>query len=218
MAEEFPHSTIPSRISLPNNEKILCLSSAILPRGAAWMESVSSDPSGEILPLQRIWFIVCFYFLASTFVLGKHILSWGRVYAFSRGSNGWSQAEAAVLLWSSVLALSFGKKCLDGDRTKDVVICGVFSGLAILSHLESGLFTISSLGLLFLCYGWRRGGLNRVLLASSVTFLCAAPWVFIMIFRHGLSPFIDASYTSQWAGMISGIKQVLQFQFTGEHT
>jgi len=84
--------------------------------------------------------------------------------------------------------------------TRRLVSCAVLAALALVSHLEEGLFALYSLGLILLCLG---GSVRRAVLGATVvglgTALLTAPWWLTVLARHGLGTFQAASMTSGWS-------------------
>lgn len=69
------------------------------------------------------------------------------------------------------------------------------SGLTVLSHLETGWFLAFSIGLLFLTYGRNRRGLLGSAVIAGGTAALVLPWIAVVLFRHGIDPFLAAQST-----------------------
>lgn len=86
-----------------------------------------------------------------------------------------------LLAW--IAALQFA-------NNKAVLKAGCWTGLAILSHPNSGLWTVAGLTAFTLCDGLI--GRRQWLIIMAISAMFSAPWWGSMLIRHGLEPFFMA--------------------------
>ena len=72
---------------------------------------------------------------------------------------------------------------------------GVWTGLAILFHLEGGIFAALSLVMLTILLPSRWQNLRRLVLAGALSVVMILPWLFWVKLHLGFSPLLDASHT-----------------------
>lgn len=109
--------------------------------------------------------------------------------------GGLPRALAALL---SILAIATALDCARRPRKRLILLCGVLVGLAILSHLEWGMF--AAIGVTFALItkgtGWSRVVLT--LAAGAIALAVIAPWLLAVFGQHGVDPFLSSSSASQW--------------------
>ena len=72
---------------------------------------------------------------------------------------------------------------------------GLFTALAILSHPEAALHTVSGALVFFVFFDLSRKGLLKSALSGALTLLLTAPWWGTVLASHGLGPFLAAGST-----------------------
>src|SRR5262249_3710287 len=109
--------------------------------------------------------------------------------------GGLPRSLAALLALLAVgLALRGAKRPTLGDR----VGAGCLIGLAILSHLEWGIFAASGVALAFLTRSGLRRGIGATAAAALVSLVVIAPWVLTILARFGAAPFLSSAGGSEW--------------------
>ncbi len=98
----------------------------------------------------------------------------------------------------ALLALAAGHDLLVGDRRRAALPAAVWSGLALLSHPEMGLFALVGLAVIAATAGLDRRRLVGLAGVAAAAALIAAPWWVTVLSRHGLQPFLGASATADW--------------------
>ncbi|HEY0522304.1 MAG TPA: hypothetical protein VGD08_02865 [Stellaceae bacterium] len=127
------------------------------------------------------------------------------LYAFMPESFIWQitggglpRALAAVpALFGVGLALRAART---GPSIPVALTCGVLVALAMLSHLEWGIF--AALGVTTAVVTRRRPewrSLSFLAAAGVVSTVIVAPWLALVLSRHGLAPFRASSSASQWS-------------------
>ena len=91
----------------------------------------------------------------------------------------------------ALLATWQGLRLYRDGRPLQIVATGLLAGIGVLSHPESGAFIVIALGTrLLFDRSWRN--LWNLALAAAVGVLVIAPWVALIMARHGIAPFIAA--------------------------
>lgn len=98
----------------------------------------------------------------------------------------------SIGLLFAVLAIGRIQAMYCHARRRDAVLAGLFSGLALLSHLEMALFIVVSAAVLFLTYGRDWPGLTASLVVAALTILVIAPWLVFSLHAHGIGPYLAA--------------------------
>lgn len=91
----------------------------------------------------------------------------------------------------------------------------LFAALAFLCHIEMAWFAAFSAGLFFLAYGRNRAGVISTLLVIAGGAALVAPWLGLMIARHGVSPFLSA-FVAAGGSSASPIIVLIELRFTNE--
>ncbi len=95
----------------------------------------------------------------------------------------------------ALLALYTAHEMYERDEIRLVLPTALFSGLTVLSHLETGKFLAYSMVIFLLCYGAHRKGLLHATLVAAGTAIIVAPWFITVIAYHGIAPFRAANQT-----------------------
>lgn len=95
----------------------------------------------------------------------------------------------------AVLALYSAHEMYEREEIGLVFPTALFSGLTILSHLETGTFLAYSMVIFFVCYGAHRKGLIHASLVAIGTAVIVAPWFITVVAYHGIAPFQAANQT-----------------------
>lgn len=81
------------------------------------------------------------------------------------------------------------------DEALHLYLAVLFSGLTVLSHLETAKFLAYSAALFLLFYGRHRLAIINSLLVAAGTILFTAPWWLVVLGQHGLTPYRAANAT-----------------------
>jgi len=95
----------------------------------------------------------------------------------------------------AILALYMAHEMYEREEVRLAFPTALFSGLTILSHIETGKFLAYSMAIFFLCYGARRKGLLHATLVAAGTAVVVAPWFITVVASHGIAPFQYANQT-----------------------
>ena len=95
----------------------------------------------------------------------------------------------------AILALYSAHEMYEREEIGLVFPTALFSGLTILSHLETGTFLAYSMVIFFICYGAHRKGVIHAALVALGTAVIVAPWFITVVAYHGIAPFQDANRT-----------------------
>jgi hypothetical protein len=136
--------------------------------------------------------------LGSPFAAGLAALLFAvlpRSYEFLIAGGGLTRGFGFVF---AMLALAASHDLLVGNRRRAALPAVVWSGLAILSHPEMGLFALVGLAVIAAAAGLTRRRLGLVAGVAAAAVLIAAPWWVTVLSRHGLQPFLGASATADW--------------------
>lgn len=95
----------------------------------------------------------------------------------------------------AILALYTAHEMYEREEVRLAFPTALFSGLTVLSHIETGKFLAYSMAIFFLCYGARRKGLLHATLVATGTAVIVAPWFIAVVAAHGIAPFQYANQT-----------------------
>jgi len=95
----------------------------------------------------------------------------------------------------AILALYTVHEMYEREEIGLVFPTALFSGLTILSHLETGKFLAYTMVIFFVCYGAHRTGVIHAALVAAGTAIIVAPWLITVVAYHGLAPFQAANQT-----------------------
>ncbi len=96
-----------------------------------------------------------------------------------------------------LLALGAIVRLYREDRRADVVLAGVFGGLAVMSHPEAAAHTLLSAVFLWLMLSRARIAFMRSVLVALLVLLLSAPWWGTVIRFHGIEPLLSAGQTGE---------------------
>src|SRR5579875_648660 len=118
-------------------------------------------------------------------------------------------------LWA-LLALAQARGMLERPSAVRLLGCAGCAALALLSHLEMGLFVAYSFALLLLAHGRTRRGLAISVLWGLCAVVFTAPWWLVVVQRHGLAPYLAASATAGWYSLEESLEDAVRFVFPPE--
>jgi hypothetical protein len=112
-----------------------------------------------------------------------------------------------------LLTLATVVRLYEQNRRSDILLAGLFGGLAVLSHPEAAVHTVVSAIFLWLMLSRRRSTLLSAMAVGGLVLLVTAPWWATVIGYHGLGPLIKGAQTGQKA---LAVFHLLFFVFTEE--
>lgn len=104
----------------------------------------------------------------------------------------------------SLLALWQGVRLARDGSARSLGAFGILGGLTFLAHPEAAWFLVYSTPLLWLAFDRSRRGLGRFALAAAIGVVVAAPWLGIVVARHGfdvMRPATDSGWP-WYAGLL----------------
>ncbi len=175
-----------------------------------------------ILPvLANVLSVVAFFFIALSILESEwHSYLATALFALAPREFYWHIMGGGLTrsfgLLFGLIALTQARALYERPAIWRTVWCAGFASLALLSHLELGLFTAVSFLIFFLAYGRSTMGLLRLLLVGALGGVIISPWVLAVSQVHGLAPFRAASQSSEWDLIRVSISTLLKFSFTEE--
>ena len=118
----------------------------------------------------------------------------------------------ALGLTFCLLALANILIAFETRARRALVVAGILSGLALLTHIEFAWVLAFSAATFWLAAP-TRARLRSLVAIGAVGLAVALPWIAIVVARHGVGPFLAASQTGQ---LIDPIEQLLAFRQSGE--
>lgn len=178
---------------------------------AALVSSQISISEFELLrwlpPLVSAAIIPAFYWLALQ-ICGSQPKAFvaAALYAVMPGSYDWLIMGGGLTrsfgIMFSLFAVGYAYRLVRGYSDKiTIVLATVFCALAVLSHPEVGLQTVSIFLLLWAYFGRTVRDVKNLILVGIGTALLTAPWWLTVLHYHGLSPF--------WSAIQTGIRETL---------
>lgn len=121
------------------------------------------------------------------------------VFAMLPSSFTWSIMGGGVTrslgLLFATLAVHQAHRLFAQGKARAWVPGGLFVGLALLSHLETGVFAAFVFPTFWVAFAPGRREIARLVGAGMVAGLVIAPWVATVVLQHGPGPFVDAGQT-----------------------
>ncbi|HYY55346.1 MAG TPA: hypothetical protein VFA01_08185 [Candidatus Dormibacteraeota bacterium] len=111
-----------------------------------------------------------------------------------------------------LLALANVLAVFERPTRRGVVVAGTLSALTLLTHIEFA-WAIAFSATAFWVAHPSRPRFRSLVAIGAVGVALSAPWLLIVVARHGLSPFLAASQTGQ---LIDPLEQLLAFRQSGE--
>jgi hypothetical protein len=112
-----------------------------------------------------------------------------------------------------LLTLATVVRLYEENRRVDVLLAGLFGGLAVLSHPEAAVHTFVSAIFLWLILSRKRLALIHSVAVGVIVFIVTAPWWITVISYHGVEPLLNGAQTGQKA---LAVFHLLFFVFTEE--
>lgn len=103
----------------------------------------------------------------------------------------------------SLLAIHWAFRAFHHQKRRDILWSGLFLGLTIASHLESGVFAVLSVLVLSFVQSNAQGAktiswrtrLGLITQMACIAALVISPWVLTVLLQHGMQPFLSAGQT-----------------------
>lgn len=112
-----------------------------------------------------------------------------------------------------LLTLIFVLRLYEENRRRDILLAGLFGGLAVLSHPEAAVHTVVSAVLFWAMLSRKRNTFFHSVLVGLVVVIVTAPWLGTVIGYHGVDPLINAAATGT---KLLAIFNLVFFVFTEE--
>jgi len=112
-----------------------------------------------------------------------------------------------------LLTLATVIRLYEENRKVDVLLAGIFGGLAVMSHPEAAVHTIVSAAFLWIMLSRSRTGFIHSIFVALIVLVVTAPWWATVISYHGLDPLLKGAATGQKA---LAVLHLLFFVFTEE--
>lgn len=114
-------------------------------------------------------------------------------YDWEIGGGGLTRAPG---LFFALVAILFLYRIAQGNGSRLAIAgSGVFAGLAVLAHLQMGLFVGYSAAVFALLSSGRREAVRRMGVAAVLATALVGPWLLWVIVRLGVGPLVAASQT-----------------------
>lgn len=142
--------------------------------------------------------IVAFYLLAKR-ILPSRVAVVAATFAFALvpRSYVWLLMGGGVTrglgLLMAILALHEVHRTFTTFKMRYAFSAAVFSGMTVLSHLETGWFLAFSIAVFFLFFGKERHSVTSSVVVAGSTVLVIAPWLIAVLSTHGSEPFLSAN-------------------------
>ena len=112
-----------------------------------------------------------------------------------------------------LLTLAVVIRLYEKDRRSDILLAGVFGGLAVMSHPEAAVHTFVSAIFLWLMLSRTRKSFIQSLFVGLAVAVVSAPWWASVISNHGLAPLLSGAATGS---KFAAVFNLLFFVFTEE--
>jgi hypothetical protein len=112
-----------------------------------------------------------------------------------------------------LLSLAIVIRLYEENRRSDIVLAGIFGGLAVMSHPEAAVHTAISAVFLWLVLSRKRVAFIRSIFVGIIVLIVTAPWWGTVISNHGAGPLLNAAATGQ---KNTAIFHLVFFVFTEE--
>jgi hypothetical protein len=112
-----------------------------------------------------------------------------------------------------LLTLATVVRLYEENRRVDVVLAGLFGGLAVLSHPEAAVHTFVSAIFLWIMLSRKRLALIHSIVVGIIVLIVTVPWWATVISYHGTEPLLSGAQTGQKA---LAVFHLLFFVFTEE--
>lgn len=136
-------------------------------------------------------------------------------YAWYLMGGGLTRAPGTIFL---LLSLTFTLRAFRQADWKPVLLSSLFCGLALLTHPQAALLTLTGCGILWLIHGRSRRGILRAAIIAAGAALLSAPWWALVLSRHGVETLLSAGQSgdlhaslSAWLASLTYRQTILPF-------
>lgn len=162
--------------------------------------------------------IPAFYLLALRLLKNKYYASVSTLFfAFMPRALSWFVMGGGLTRspgqFFMLLTLATVVRLYEENRKLDVLLAGVFGGLAVMSHPEAAVHTAVSAVFLWIMLSRSRTGFINSIFVALIVLVVTAPWWATVISYHGLEPLLKGAATGQRA---LAVLHLLFFVFTEE--
>lgn len=112
-----------------------------------------------------------------------------------------------------LLTLAVVVRLYEENRRGDILLAGIFGGLAVMSHPEAAVHTVVSAIFLWLMLSRNRIGFINSIAVGVIVLIVTSPWWGTVIHYHGIEPLLKGAATGQKA---LAVFHLLFFVFTEE--
>jgi len=112
-----------------------------------------------------------------------------------------------------LLTLAVVVRLYQERRRSDILLAGLFGGLAVMSHPEAAVHTFVSAVLLWFILSRKRAAFVHSLFVGLVVLAVSAPWWVSVVAQHGLQPLLNGAATGSKSAAVFNL---LFFVFTEE--
>lgn len=112
-----------------------------------------------------------------------------------------------------LLTLAFVLRLYEEHRRSDILLAGIFGGLAVMSHPEAAVHTLVSAVFLWLALSRTRADFIRSIFVGVVVVIVSAPWWASVVAYHGFEPLLSGAATGS---KFAAVFNLLFFVFTEE--
>ncbi len=165
--------------------------------------------------------ILAFYALALSLVRSRSVALFA-AYAFAIAPRSYEWLVMGGGLTRS-LGFLFAVSCIAQAKalyqrpsTARLLAAGLLGALALLSHLEMGLFVGYSYVLFCAGYGRSWQGVRTSALLAALVLGLTAPWWWTVLRAHGVAPYAAASATAGWSGPRQAGDTLVDFVLPGQ--
>ena len=171
--------------------------------GAGISDLLNVSPLAVIRWLPGIINVFCipaFYFFAKE-VLGDKFQGAiaALVYAMIPHLTSWLSMGGGLTrslgMFFMLLTLGYVYRVFAKNDTRSILGAVIFGGLTVLSHTEAPIYTIAIALLIWLMKSHSLKGILHGTLIALGVLVIAAPWYGMVIYRHGMEPFLSISQT-----------------------
>jgi len=113
----------------------------------------------------------------------------------------------------ALLAMASAIRMYREPKLRWIVATGMLTALTALAHPQAAVFLALSMLVLLVSVGRSWAGLRALVFAGVVGAVIIAPWLTVMLIRHGQEPFLSGS--AHAGGGVLGVILFLKLRFTG---
>jgi hypothetical protein len=124
--------------------------------------------------------------------------------------GGITRAPGALL---ALLTIAAAIRMYRGPTPRGILVTGVGAGVTALTHPHAAVFLVVSLLVLLVSVERSWIGARSLAVAGLVAGALAAPWLILVLSRHGSEPFLSARGTG--GGGLQGLILLMKLRFTG---